>query len=67
MLLGVGKPDQENQSHHDTSGYDVLHHGCHSTGVRPTDAGIDKNEANTARKLAAMSSISVQVIAIDGR
>jgi hypothetical protein len=31
------------------------------------DAGIDKNEANTARKLAAMSSISVQVIAIDGR
>ena len=30
-------------------------------------AGIDKNEANTARKLAAMSSISVQVIAIDGR
>ena len=30
------------------------------------DAGIDKKEANTARKLAAMSSISVQVIAIEG-
>ena len=35
MLLVVGKPAHENQSHHDTSGYDVLHHGCDSTGARP--------------------------------
>jgi hypothetical protein len=32
MFLGVGKHTHENQSRYDTSGYDVLHHGCHSMG-----------------------------------
>lgn len=34
VLLGEGKHAEENQSRQDTSGYDVLHHGCHSTGDR---------------------------------
>jgi hypothetical protein len=33
VLLGVGKQNHENQSCYDTSGYDVLHHGCHSAVV----------------------------------
>jgi hypothetical protein len=32
VLLGEGKQAHQNQSRQDTSGYDVLHHGCHSTG-----------------------------------
>jgi hypothetical protein len=32
MFLGVGKQDHENQNHDDTSGYDILDHGCYSTG-----------------------------------
>jgi hypothetical protein len=34
VLLGEGKQAHQNQSRQDTSGYDVLHHGCHSTGDR---------------------------------
>ncbi|MBV9558959.1 MAG: hypothetical protein JOY90_00620 [Bradyrhizobium sp.] len=30
MSLGEGKQAHDNQSHQDTSGYDVLHHGRHS-------------------------------------
>jgi hypothetical protein len=33
MLLGVGKHAHENQSCQNTSGYEILHHGCHSTGL----------------------------------
>jgi hypothetical protein len=33
MLLGEGKQAHNNQSHYDTAGYEVLHHGCHSTVV----------------------------------
>lgn len=33
MFLGVGKHAHEDQSREDTSGYQVLRHGCHSTGV----------------------------------
>jgi hypothetical protein len=32
MLLGIRKHTHDNQSHYDESGYDVLQHGCHSTG-----------------------------------
>src|ERR1700751_5867168 len=31
VLLGVGKQDHENQGRQDTSAYEVLDHGCHST------------------------------------
>ena len=31
MFLVEGKIAHENYSHYDTSGYSVLHHGCHST------------------------------------
>jgi hypothetical protein len=34
VLLGEGKQAHQNQSRQDTSGYDVLHHGCPSTGDR---------------------------------
>jgi hypothetical protein len=34
VLLDEGKQAHENQCRQDTSGYDVLHHGCHSTGDR---------------------------------
>ena len=33
MFLVEGKIAHENQSNQDTSGYDVLRHGCHSTGL----------------------------------
>jgi len=33
MFLGVGKQAHDNQNRYDTSGYDVLHHCCHSTGL----------------------------------
>jgi hypothetical protein len=33
VFLSVGKQDEDIQNHHDSSGYDVLHHGCYSTGV----------------------------------
>ena len=31
MFLGISKYAHENQSHDDKSGYDILHHDCHST------------------------------------
>ena len=34
VLLGEGKQAHQNQGRQDTSGYHVLHHGCHSTGDR---------------------------------
>jgi hypothetical protein len=37
MFLGVGKHDYDNQNYYDTSGYDILHHGCHSTGLAHYD------------------------------
>jgi hypothetical protein len=30
MLLNEGKPAHENERRYDKSGYDPLHHGCHS-------------------------------------
>ena len=30
VFLGVSKEGHENQSRYDTSGYDILGHGCHS-------------------------------------
>jgi hypothetical protein len=30
MLLGEANQCQDNQSHCDACGYNVLHHGCHS-------------------------------------
>jgi|SRR6476646_8389504 hypothetical protein len=33
MFLSGGKQDHDNQSHYGASGYDVLHHGYHSTGL----------------------------------
>jgi hypothetical protein len=33
MFLGISKYAHGNQSHYDKSGYDVLQHGCHSTGL----------------------------------
>jgi hypothetical protein len=32
MLLGIRKHAHDNPSHYDKSSYDVLQHGCHSTG-----------------------------------
>jgi hypothetical protein len=32
VLLGIRKHAHDNQSHYDKSSYDVLQHGCHSTG-----------------------------------
>jgi hypothetical protein len=31
MLLVEGKQAHDNQSRYDTLGYEVLHHGCHSS------------------------------------
>jgi hypothetical protein len=33
MFLGISKHAHDNQSHYDQSGYEVLKHGCHSTGL----------------------------------
>jgi hypothetical protein len=33
VLLSVGQQGHDNQSHYDASGYEVLHHACHSTGL----------------------------------
>jgi hypothetical protein len=33
MFLGVGKQDHDNQNRYDTSGCEILHHGCHTTGL----------------------------------
>jgi hypothetical protein len=33
MLLKQGKPAHENEPCYDKSGYDLLHHGCHSMGL----------------------------------
>jgi hypothetical protein len=33
MFLGVGKQAHDHQSRQDKSGYEVLHHGYHSTGL----------------------------------
>jgi len=33
MLLNVGKPAHEDERCYDKSGYDPLHHGCHSMGL----------------------------------
>jgi hypothetical protein len=33
VFLGVGKQDHEDQGHYDTSGDEVLHHGCHSASL----------------------------------
>jgi hypothetical protein len=33
MFLRVGKQDHEDQGHYDTSGDEVLHHGCHSASL----------------------------------
>jgi len=30
VRLGEANQGQDNQSHYDASGYNVLHHGCHS-------------------------------------
>jgi hypothetical protein len=39
MFLGVGKQAHDNQNRYDTSGYEILHHGCHSTGLAHYVAG----------------------------
>jgi hypothetical protein len=31
MSLGEGKQAHDKQSRQNTSGYEILHHGCHST------------------------------------
>jgi hypothetical protein len=41
MFLDEGKPGHENQSDHDKSGYDVLHHGSHSVVVGDRTAKDD--------------------------
>ena len=33
MFLGVSHHAHDNESHYDKSGYEVLHHGCNSTGL----------------------------------
>jgi len=33
MFLGEGKQAHDNQRRQDTSGHEVFHHGCHSTGL----------------------------------
>jgi hypothetical protein len=54
VLLGEGKQAHQNQSRQDTSGYDVLHHGCHSTGDRaakddePMGAAVNAPQPRTA-------------------
>jgi hypothetical protein len=40
VRLGVGKHEHENQSRYDTSGYDVLRHGCHFVVVDGDDQGL---------------------------
>ena len=53
VLLGVGKQAHENQSRYHTSGYDVLHHGCHSPGGKRTIAiGARTAKMMTARAAA---------------
>jgi hypothetical protein len=37
MFLGEGKQAQDHQSRQDKSGYEVLHHGYHSTGLAVTN------------------------------
>jgi hypothetical protein len=38
VLLSVGQQGHDNQSHYDASGYEVLHHACHSTAQWATTA-----------------------------
>ena len=39
MFLGVSKHAHDNDSHYDKSGDEVLHHGCHSTGLAHYEVG----------------------------
>ena len=42
MFLGISKHAHDNQSHYDKSGYEILHHGCDSTGLARYRAAKDK-------------------------
>jgi hypothetical protein len=44
VLLAVGKQEHENQSGYDTSGYDVLHHGCDSGMVDGDVQGLEEQD-----------------------
>jgi hypothetical protein len=33
VFLGISKHAHDNQSQYDKSGYEILHHGCDSTGL----------------------------------
>jgi hypothetical protein len=39
MFLGVSQHTHENESDYDESGYEVLHHGCTSTGLAYYEVG----------------------------
>jgi hypothetical protein len=54
VLLAVGKQAHENESRQDTSGHDVLHHGCYSMGQRSRrPRGEDFTPAGVQSKRAA--------------
>jgi hypothetical protein len=40
MFLGISKHAHDNQSHYDKSGYEVLQHGGHSTGLARYEVGF---------------------------
>ncbi len=46
VLLGVGKQEHENQSNQDTSGYNLLHHGCYSMGLASRRPRVPRNIAH---------------------
>jgi hypothetical protein len=39
LFLGVGKHAHDNQGYHDQSGYEILHHGYHSSSAHEQGDG----------------------------
>jgi hypothetical protein len=53
MFLGISKHAHDNQSHYDKSGYDVLQHGCRSTGLARDEVGFRAAKDKATPKLRA--------------
>ena len=68
MFLGEGKQAHDHQSRQDKSGYEVLHHGYHSTGLAhyvvgdraaKDDEHRGRSRQRAARPIRARSTMSV--------
>ena len=66
MFLGEGKQAHDHQSHQDKSGYEVMHHGYHSTGLVHYVVG-DRGQSMMNIVGAAVNGPQAQSIPVDRR